>query len=268
MPPYSMPVSSTARSIARNDALRTSRVRLTRLFTSARVSARTTQAATRSSPSRRPATTTQFALAVSGDVVRLGHRGGVRQLRVDLDDRDLRGVRPAGRGRRPPGAASRSGARGRAGTRGRRGWAASSPHPDAVVAGRSPGVHAVPVPVHLGPVCWAVTSRCRRPSRSLALPALLVGRHALRGRAPRRQRPPSRAHARGLPAGHPDGRRRHRARPGATRDGVLVARHDARAQPHHRRGDRRTSRTAAPRSWSAARRESPAGSSRTSPSPS
>ena len=66
MPPYSMPVSSTARSIDRNDALRTSRVRLTRLLTSARVSARTTQAATRSSPSRLPATTTQFALAVSG----------------------------------------------------------------------------------------------------------------------------------------------------------------------------------------------------------
>ena len=61
MPPYSIPDSSTARSIDRNDALRTSRVRLTRLLTSARVSARTTQAATRSSPSRRPITTTQLA---------------------------------------------------------------------------------------------------------------------------------------------------------------------------------------------------------------
>src|SRR3954451_6907935 len=66
MPPYSMWVSSTARSIARNDALRTSRRRLTRLLTSARVSALTTQAATRSSPPRRPDTTTQFALAVRG----------------------------------------------------------------------------------------------------------------------------------------------------------------------------------------------------------
>ena len=45
----------------RNEHLRTSRVRLTRLLTSARVSARTTHAATRSSPSRRPMTTTQFA---------------------------------------------------------------------------------------------------------------------------------------------------------------------------------------------------------------
>ena len=49
--------------------MRTSRVRLTRLLTSARVSARTTQAATRSSPSRRPITTTQLAPAVHRDVV-------------------------------------------------------------------------------------------------------------------------------------------------------------------------------------------------------
>ena len=66
IPPYSIPVSATARSIGWNDALRTSRLRLTRLLTSARVSARTTQAATRSAPLRLPETTTQLALAVSG----------------------------------------------------------------------------------------------------------------------------------------------------------------------------------------------------------
>ena len=63
IPPYSIPDSSTARSIGWNDALRTSRVRLTTLLTSARVSARTMQAATRSSPARLPLTTTQFALS-------------------------------------------------------------------------------------------------------------------------------------------------------------------------------------------------------------
>ena len=66
MPPYSMPDSSTARSIGRNDALRTSSSRLTVAFTSARVVARTTAAATRSSPSRRPATSTQLADAAGG----------------------------------------------------------------------------------------------------------------------------------------------------------------------------------------------------------
>ncbi|GMA84916.1 hypothetical protein GCM10025868_01660 [Angustibacter aerolatus] len=66
MPPYSMPVRSTARSIARNEALRTSRVRFTVEFTSARVVASTTQAAIRSSPDRLPPTTTQLAEKSSG----------------------------------------------------------------------------------------------------------------------------------------------------------------------------------------------------------
>ncbi len=52
--------------MARNDALRTSSSRRTRPFTSARVVARTTQAATRSTPPRRPATTTQLADTSSG----------------------------------------------------------------------------------------------------------------------------------------------------------------------------------------------------------
>ena len=66
MPPYSMPDSSTARSIGRNDALRTSSSLRTVVLTSARVSAATTHAAIRSSPPRRPATSTQLALASSG----------------------------------------------------------------------------------------------------------------------------------------------------------------------------------------------------------
>ena len=66
MPPYSMPVSSTARSIGRNEHLRTSSSLRTNVLTSARVSARTTQAAIRSSPAREPDTTTQLPLAVIG----------------------------------------------------------------------------------------------------------------------------------------------------------------------------------------------------------
>src|SRR5450432_3069018 len=61
MPPYSMPVSSTAVSVAANDALRTSSTRRATLFTSALVVARMTQAAYLTSPSRRPVTTTQLA---------------------------------------------------------------------------------------------------------------------------------------------------------------------------------------------------------------
>ena len=60
MPPYSIAVSSTARSVGRNDALRTSSAERTVRLTSARVVARTAQAAKRSSPARLPATTTQF----------------------------------------------------------------------------------------------------------------------------------------------------------------------------------------------------------------
>src|SRR5690606_23384259 len=66
MPPYSMPVSPTARSCGAKEALRTSsRLRTARL-TSTRLSARATQAASRSSSPRRPSTTTQLAEAASG----------------------------------------------------------------------------------------------------------------------------------------------------------------------------------------------------------
>lgn len=61
IPPYSIPVRPTASDIGRNDAFRTPSSRRTTPFTSARVVARTMHAATRSTPSRLPATTTQFA---------------------------------------------------------------------------------------------------------------------------------------------------------------------------------------------------------------
>ena len=66
MPPYSMPVSRTASSIAAKEILRTSsRLRMTRL-TSARSEARTRHAAMTEISARRPVTTTQFAETVSG----------------------------------------------------------------------------------------------------------------------------------------------------------------------------------------------------------
>jgi hypothetical protein len=61
IPPYSMPVSRTASSIGAKLALRASRCRRTTPFTSARVVARTTQAAYEVTSPRRPATITQFA---------------------------------------------------------------------------------------------------------------------------------------------------------------------------------------------------------------
>src|SRR5712692_6006076 len=61
MPPYSIDVSATATSVATNDALRTSSARLATLLTSALVVASTTHAANLTSPSRRPAITTQLA---------------------------------------------------------------------------------------------------------------------------------------------------------------------------------------------------------------
>ena len=61
-----MPVSSTASSIAANEARRASNRLRTRPFTSARVVASTTHAAYRTSSPRLPATTTQLADASSG----------------------------------------------------------------------------------------------------------------------------------------------------------------------------------------------------------
>src|ERR671911_2052841 len=66
MPPYSIPVATTASSMGMNDAFRASSRRRTTPFTSARVVARTMHAATRCSPPRRPATTTQLADTSSG----------------------------------------------------------------------------------------------------------------------------------------------------------------------------------------------------------
>ena len=66
MPPNSMPDSATATSCGANDALRAPRCRRTSPFTSARVVARTTHAASVVCPARRAATTTQLAETSSG----------------------------------------------------------------------------------------------------------------------------------------------------------------------------------------------------------
>ena len=63
MPPYSMPLISTACSMGRKDALRTSMSFLTTWLTSAKSVARTTQAAIFCSPVRLPATSTQLPVA-------------------------------------------------------------------------------------------------------------------------------------------------------------------------------------------------------------
>src|SRR5262249_59753053 len=62
--PYSIPLAAAARSIAANEALRTSSSRRATLFTSALVVARITQAANLVSPSRLPEITTQLADSV------------------------------------------------------------------------------------------------------------------------------------------------------------------------------------------------------------
>ena len=176
--------------------MRTSRVRLTRLLTSARVSARTRQAATRSSPSRRPATTTQLAPVVMRQVVGLGHRGGVGDRRVDLDHADPVGVRPGRAAPRATGAASRSG-RSRAGT--------------VVEACRAWGRHADHSGRH--PVTRGSCRSCRGtpgPGSAGAMPEPLG---TTRDRPPRGFRLPARAHARVVPPGHRAGCRLRRARP-------------------------------------------------------
>lgn len=61
MPPYSMPVSPVAVSMAANEALRAPSWRRTAPLTSTRVVESATHAASVVSPPRLPATTTQFA---------------------------------------------------------------------------------------------------------------------------------------------------------------------------------------------------------------
>ncbi len=95
MPPYSMPDSSTARSIDRNEALRTSSSRLTAPLTSARVLARTTHAAM-------PFLTLPLARdddavrrPVERDAGRLDQGRGVGEVGIDVGDpRALRQDRP------------------------------------------------------------------------------------------------------------------------------------------------------------------------------
>ena len=83
--PYSMPVRSTAVSMGRKLALRTSSRPRTVVLTSARVVASTTQAATRSSPARLPPTTTQLAHDSSGMPVAADQGGGVGDRGVDRE---------------------------------------------------------------------------------------------------------------------------------------------------------------------------------------
>ena len=90
MPPYSMPVCSTATSTAANEALRTSSWRRTSPLTSALVVASTTQAANLVSPSRRPAITTQLADSSSGTPYRSQKAAVSASAGVDL--RDAHGV--------------------------------------------------------------------------------------------------------------------------------------------------------------------------------
>lgn len=66
IPPYSMPVSETATSIAAKEIFRTSRCLRTVLLTSARSVASTRQAAMVTVSPRRPSTTTQLADTSSG----------------------------------------------------------------------------------------------------------------------------------------------------------------------------------------------------------
>ena len=116
------------------------------------------------------------------------------------DHGDLRGARPGGqrggdrRGHQRPGARRRE-----------RGEGREARERHAVIMRHSPGRHR-PVP----------SGRARSghdgdPRGARDGP--VVGPHARRGCAPRRQRSPSRAHPRRLPDRDPDGRRRHRARP-------------------------------------------------------
>ena len=93
IPPYSMADSSTARSIERKEHLRTSSVRLTQIVDVGASVCPTRHAATRSSPSRRPATTTQLAPASRGTSYAATIAAVSACSRIDLDNGDL-GRRP------------------------------------------------------------------------------------------------------------------------------------------------------------------------------
>ena len=229
MPPYSMPDSSTARSIDRNVALRTSSRRRTQVVdVGAGVGADD----------------------AGGDALLAG-RGGRSPPRSCRTRRAAgRTPRSSPRCRRapdrsrppPPGrpAATTPGGRRRAEPRGRGGRARAGTR----VSGSSAASRDHHVP-------FTSTSSSRRARRPRPWPHMTVtwqvpvrDRTAEPGRdpgdrgSPRRQRAPARAHARRLPYGDPDGRRRHRDRPGldpgrrARRPArVRAERHDRRHRP-------------------------------------
>ena len=84
MPPYSIPVSATASSVAANDAFLTSSRRRARPFTSARVVASTTQAANRGLAVPFAGDDHAVGRIGGGDLVPLAERRRVGQFRVDL----------------------------------------------------------------------------------------------------------------------------------------------------------------------------------------
>ena len=107
------------------------------------------------------------------------------------------------------------------------------------------------------PGCGASRRRARRPAAAPPRPLIIA--------PPRRQRPSSRAHARGLPARGRDGRRLHRAR-SRLDEGRRADRPPRERDRRHHRRRRAVSRSQArPRRSTASR--SPAGSPRTSRSP-
>ena len=234
--------------------MRTSSILRTSVLTSARVSARTTHAAIRSSPARAPATTTQLPPAVIGMpyaslIAAVSARSG------SIPTTATSAAPGHAASAAATGAATRSGCSvaGRDVREGKLGSVTRSScgiHPDVIAAHR-------PVPV-LGQR-GASDGDPRGGAQDL-----VVGPHPCRGCAPRRQRAPSRAHPRRLPDRHPDGRRRHRARP------RRHARRGARGAPRPRaqRDDRRRrpsrARPPAPHAASSTGWRSTAGSSRTS----
>ena len=111
MPPYSMPDSLTARSMARNDALRTSRVALDQVVD---VGPGVGAHQAGGDPLLAVAATGHHHAVGAGrhrQAVGLAHGGGVGHLRVDLDDGDVVGVLPPRQRRRGP--AARAGPGGR-----------------------------------------------------------------------------------------------------------------------------------------------------------
>ncbi len=217
----------------RNVALRTSSVRVTRLLTSARVSARTTQAATRSSPSgsRRRRRSWRWSRAARSRPRVIAAVSA--KCRVDLHDGDPVGHRGVGEG--PPHAACPSAEQLGVVESGQRGQRADAG--ERHVWSFAPGQH--------GPV------------------------RASGDRAPRRERRPARAHAQRLRGRDRAGRRRpgdrRRRRPATASSSAGTSTRSA--APPTSPSARSSPTDARPARCRVGRRR-PGGSSRTSPTPS